>query len=243
MDAGRITLRNVTTHRLIALAYGIHCRAAAEMDLITGLPEWAKTNRFDIQATLPAGTPRYTAQQVAIGEAPKVMRMLQNLLADRFALTLRRSSKEAPVYNLVVAQPGKIKLSDDQTQPPPPPPPLTQTTNPIVPVTGAPMFRGGFSLMVDPAAGKVMLEARAIPLAVLINFFQGRDGRFVVDKTGMKGLYDIPQTTLDVGPFEIGENAVSVWPEIMRGLGLKLESARGPVETLIVERIEKPSEN
>jgi len=242
LDAGRITLRNVTTYRVIALAYGMTCRAATEMSLINGLPGWAETDRFDIQATFPAGTPPFTGQQLVTGEATLLQKMLQNMLADRFHMSLRRSSKDAPLYNLVVVKPGKIVLSADQTPPPPPPPP-NPNGNPIVPPPGGPQSRGGFSLMVDPPAGNVMLQATAIPIATLINVFQGQEGRFVVDKTGMKGFYDIPEITLNVGTFDIGPGAVSVWPEIMQGLGLKLESARGPVETVIIDRIEKPSEN
>jgi uncharacterized protein (TIGR03435 family) len=243
IDAGRITIRNATPFRLIVLAYAFSCRAATEMDLINGLPEWAKTERFDVQATFPAGMPPVTAQQLVAGEAPRLQRMLQNMLADRFRMAARRSSKDAPLYNLVVVKPGKIILSADQTPPPPPPPP-NPNAGPIVPAPGeVPQRRGGFSLGVDPPAGKVMIEATAVPMATLINIFQGQEGRFVVDKTGMKGLYDIPMQTLDVGTFDIGPGAVSVWPEIMQGLGLKLEPARGPVDIAIIDRIERPSEN
>ena len=105
------------------------------------------------------------------------------------------------------------------------------------------MSRGGFALFVDPPAGKVTLSARAIPLSQLINVFQGQEGRLVIDKSGMKGLYDIPQQTLDVGTFEIGPGAVSVWPEIMQQLGFKLEPTRAPAEVLVIDRAEKPSEN
>jgi uncharacterized protein (TIGR03435 family) len=59
----------------------------------------------------------------------------------------------------------------------------------------------------------------------------------------MKGLYDIPQQTLDVGPFDISPGAGSVWAEIMQQLGLKLEPARGQAELLVIDCVEKPSEN
>jgi uncharacterized protein (TIGR03435 family) len=237
---GRITIRNSTVHRLLVLAYGKNCRATQEVGLIVNAPDWVPTQAFDIQATLPAGAPTYSIQQLQNGEAPRLQAMLQSMLADRFQLRLHRDSKEAPIYNLVFVKEGRIKLSADQTplQPLPPPVPFDPSVPP------PPQPRGGFLLGVDPPAGKVMITATAIPISTLINVFQGQEGRFVIDKTGMKGLYDIlPQVTFDVGPFEIGPGAVSVWPEIMQQLGLKLESARGPVETLVLDRIEKPSEN
>ena len=65
----------------------------------------------------------------------------------------------------------------------------------------------------------------------------------VVDKTEPKGLYDIERVTLDVGPFDIGPGSVTVWPEIMNQLGLRMDPTRGPAEVLVIDRAEKPSEN
>jgi uncharacterized protein (TIGR03435 family) len=56
----------------------------------------------------------------------------------------------------------------------------------------------------------------------------------------MSGVYDIAPVSIDVGPSAPG---VSVWPEIMQALGFKLESARGPVEFLTIDRLERPSKN
>ena len=88
-----------------------------------------------------------------------------------------------------------------------------------------------------------MIAATAVPITNIINIFQGQEGRLVVDKTDLKGLIDIPPQTLDVGPFDISPNAVSVWPEIMLQLGLKLQPGRGPAEILVIYQAEKPSEN
>jgi uncharacterized protein (TIGR03435 family) len=169
--------------------------------------------------------------------------MLQNMLADRFGFALHRDSKEIPLYNLLLVKPGKFKLSEDQT---PPERNLgsVATGLPALPRdSNAPMSRGGFLFTVNPPEGKVRIAAVAVPLSTLINIFQGQEGRLVIDKTGMKGLYDIPETNMDVGPFDIAPGAVSVWPEIMQQLGMKLEPARGPAEVLVIDRVEKPSEN
>ena len=162
--------------------------------------------------------------------------MLRSLLEDRFKLALHRETKEVSVYNLVLVKTGRVKLSDDQTPPDPAAPPVR-----LAP--GAPPPRGHYSLGVDPPAGKVMIAATGVPITNIINIFQGQEGRLVVDKTDLKGLIDIPPQTLDVGPFDISPNAVSVWPAIMLQLGLKLQPGRGPAEILVIDQAEKPSEN
>jgi len=65
----------------------------------------------------------------------------------------------------------------------------------------------------------------------------------ILDKTEPEGLYDIPQVELNVGPFDVAPGAVTVWPEIMNQLGLKMDPTRGPAEVLVIDQAEKPSEN
>jgi uncharacterized protein (TIGR03435 family) len=240
VNPGRFVATNVTLYRLITIAYGKHCRLFTEQDLLTGGPDWRQSAAFDIQATLPAGAPTTTLQQLVNGEAPQLQAMIRNMLADRFSLVLHGSSKEVPVYNLVIVRMGKIKLSEDQS----PPAPLVPPTGAPAPRDpSAPPPRGSFGVGVDPPAGKVTIMASSIPIATMISFIQGGVGRMVVDKTEPKVLYDIPQVTVDVGPFEIAPGAVTVWPEIMNQLGLRMDPTRGPVEMLVIDRAEKPSEN
>lgn len=91
--------------------------------------------------------------------------------------------------------------------------------------------------------GRAILWASSIPISSLINFIQGGVGRMVIDKTEPKALYDIPRVELDVGPFEITPGAVTVWPEIMSQLGLRMDPAMGAAEALVIDQVEKPSEN
>lgn len=65
----------------------------------------------------------------------------------------------------------------------------------------------------------------------------------VIDKTELKGLYDIPEVSLNVGPFDIAPGAVTVWPEIMLQLGLRMDATKGPVEALVVDKASRPTEN
>src|SRR2546427_12659077 len=92
----------------------------------------------------------------------------------------------------------------------------------------------------DRVTGIVGLRANAIPIRALINALQLRESRFVFDKTGLVGLYDVQQSVIDVGPSADGAN---LWPQIMAYLGFKVEATRGPVETIVIDRIEKPTEN
>jgi uncharacterized protein (TIGR03435 family) len=248
VEPRRFIASTTTLFRLVALAYGKNCRMALESDLIALLPSWIKLDHFDIQAIIPEGTPVYTAQQLNDGQAPRLQMMIQAMLADRFRFALHRDMKEMAVYNLVVRS-GTIKLSEDQTSADP----EAELARMRASLSGYPLNgnvsrgplsppRGIFSYQVNPNAGKVTVSAAAIPMLVFMNAFQGSVGRPVIDKTEIKGLFDIPQQTLDVGPFDM-VSGPSVWPAIVEQLGFKLESARAPVEILMIDHLEKPSEN
>jgi len=225
LTPGRIRVTAATAFRLIALAYGQPCEAALDLKLLSGGPDWVQKDAFHIQATMPAGTPNYTLQQLQDNDAPALQGMLRDLLAGRFRLTVTTATKEVSIWNIYFAKEGRIKPSADQT-----PTELSLQSG----------SRGNFDMALDRNAGIARLAARAIPMSRLINPMQGRDGRMVIDRTGMTGVYDIAPISIDVGPSAPG---ASVWPEIMRGLGFRVESARGPVEFLTIERLERPAEN
>jgi uncharacterized protein (TIGR03435 family) len=224
--AGRITITAATTYRLIAAAYGISCPAANNLDLISGGPDWVRKETFTIQATLPQGTPLYTIRQMQDGEAPKIQAMLRNLLADRFHLVLHRTPKDTPIFNVYFVKEGKVKLSADQTKP-------GQAPNPIA----SPLQLGN-----DPVAGVVRVRGDAVPIRTLIMAGQVREGRFVIDKTGLTGLYDVEPSVIDVGT-AVFQSGFSAWPMVMNYLGFKLESTHGPVESIVIDRLERPTQN
>jgi len=223
LTGGRVAITGATVYRLVSLAYGMPCAAASNLDLISG-PEWLRKELFSIQATLPPGAPAYNFQQLQNDEAPALQAMLRALLADRFQLTLHRAPKDTPIYNVYFVKPGRVTLSADQTKP-------SEAANPMA---------FPYAVRNDPAAGTIWVAAKAIPIRSLLTAGQGRDGRFIVDKTGLRGLYDIEPITIDVAPLPEG---VSSWPRMMNGLGFKLESVRGPVDSIVIDRIERPTEN
>src|SRR5262245_36862395 len=107
-DPGRLTMRNSTVVRIITTAYGQNCEVASQEGLLSGLPDWALWQKFDLQATYPTGTSDTSRQA-----------MLQYMLAERFQLKLHRSSKDVALFNLVATPTLKLKQSDDQTTPAP----------------------------------------------------------------------------------------------------------------------------
>ena len=113
LNPGRLTIPAVTVYSLVMTAYGQDCT------LVEGGPSWVRSggDYYEIQALLPAGTPSYTSQDLMKGRAPRLQKMLQNLLADRFRLVVKHELREMSVYTLQVATRGKMKLSPDETRP------------------------------------------------------------------------------------------------------------------------------
>ena len=200
--------------------------------------------------------------------------MMQSLLEDRFGLQVRKETKDGPVYHLVVGKDGsKLKMSADQTPlappgapggpgappaggPPPPPPPTGAggpgpNFNPRTATLGN-MPRGMMMM------GVGMLRATAQTMEVFARQLTPQAGRQVIDKTGLKGLYDIelrfqpaqapqlpPGVVLPPGANlpEPDPNLPSLFTAVQEQLGLKLEPATAPLESIVVTRIEKPSAN
>lgn len=224
MAANRVTVRAATVFRLLAAAYAISCPVATNLGLISGEPDWARKELFSLEATVPEGTPVYSFQQLLNGEAPRVQEMLRNLLNERFHLAVHLTPKDTPIFNIYFMKEGKIRPSADQTTP-------GQAPNPIA----SPLLVGN-----DPANGIVRVAGKGVPLRTLIMAGQLRENRMVVDKTGLTGLYDVEPSVIDVGPTQAG---FSSWPMMMSYLGFRLESTHGPVDAIVVDRLEKPGEN
>lgn len=180
---------------------------------LAGVPAWGRSG---------ATSDRYDISAKAEGDAPLTRErsrpMLQALLADRFQLKFHRDSKEFPVYFLVPAKTGpKLK----ESAPPDAKPLLT--------------MRG---------ASGIEITATHSPIEQLVNQISNHNGvdRPVVDKTNLKGAYDYTLTwMLDKSTGGIDPAAVSIALE--EQLGLKLEPAKARIETMVVDRAEKPSDN
>jgi uncharacterized protein (TIGR03435 family) len=211
--ANRFVVKDYTLKLLIAAAYDLNSRE------ISGGPGWVESDYYDIVAVTP-GEVRPTRDEQ--------MKMLRGLLAERFKLTFHREQKEFSIYELEVAKSGpKLKPSaaaaDDPAQ-------LISTVYP--------------QRMVLPGRNATLGELASLMQRAMLD-------RPVVDKTGLSGRYDFD---LEWAPDETqfgGEVPAAsadapnppLFAAIQQQLGLKLESTRGPVETLVVDKAERPSAN
>ena len=255
LNPGRLTIPAVTVYSLVMTAYGQDCT------LVEGGPSWVRSggDYYEIQALLPADTPSYTSQDLLKGKAPRLQKMLQNLLADRFRLVVKREFREMSVYALTVATRGKMTLSSpDETRPIP--------GFPVFPGMPTPQVGRGQYLQTLGPSGEAQMTGHALSMSDLVKELRSHAGRIVVDKTGLNEVFDVDlKFTRDTplalplpGPIPAAPpppQSVPPLPEaslpgppplrvaLEDQLGLKLESVKMPIEVLIIESVEKPSEN
>jgi uncharacterized protein (TIGR03435 family) len=151
--------------------------------------------------------------------------MLQNLLADRFHLKLHHVNKNLPVYYLVVAKNGpRLKSSPEDAK---------------------------GSLRMDSSNRSLWrLTATHIPITQFIGHMAYNAGRPVLDKTGLSGFYDFvlewtPDNVAVAGPNvdPSGPAGPSLFTALQTQLGLRLEPATAPFDTVVIDHAEKPSTN
>jgi len=228
---GRITLECAELRDLILTAYGIYANGGSPDPRsfrmqVTGGPGWIDSDRYDIAAKAEGDPPR----EQLYG------RMLRALLEDRFQLKVHREAKEGPLYFLTTAKGGaKLRAAKGGTC-------ISRGIN-------HPGPDGTFDM-----CGATM-ESLCIQLGI-------RLGRDVIDKTGIEGMFDIhlEVSRADLAPralaggevrqaepsmpvFATDPTGPSIFTALQQQLGLKLESAKGPVEFLVIDRIEKPTGN
>jgi uncharacterized protein (TIGR03435 family) len=186
---------------------------------VAGGPRWTGEDRFDIVAKPAAASPAARANPAnpKLPPSPEQRRMLQTLLEERFQLKWHRETKDGPVLELVRA--GKeLKLQ----------PPKDRDAYPWV----GGLDGGGLSG--DGIAGMNISMAL---LATRLSWYLRRP---VVDRTGLEGSFDF---RYEYAPAEPDSGAIPAIFPSLKGIGLKLEAARGPVETIVIDAAEKPSAN
>jgi bla regulator protein BlaR1 len=242
--ADRFTAKNVTMQTLIKAAYKVEDNQIAEA------PGWLSTEKFDIGAkwdkSVVDALQELSENQLVVERR----RMLQELLADRFKLSLHREFKHFPAYELVIAKNGP-KFQESKT---------------------GDRYPNGFRDSDGIARAGIMhfkdgqLIGQGVPIALLVRELSGEisresGGSIIEDKTGIKGNYDFKlhwspdetQASIFRGA-ERGQHgtdglassesaAPSLFTALQEQLGLKLESQNGPAEILVIDRVEKPSDN
>ncbi len=211
---GRYEIRNASMLDLIRTAYGV------EAEKIVGGPNWINSDRFDVVATVPAGT-NLAAAKV----------MLQGLLADRFKLTVQHDNAPLPVYVLSVGKGGpKLKSSDGtgktacDGQPPSGPPQPGVIPYNVVLCRNITM--ADFAVQVHLMAG-------------------GYLDHLVVDSTNLEGSWDFDIKWTGRGQLQAaGADGISIFDAVDKQLGLKLDLQKQPMPAIIISSVnEKPTDN
>ena len=209
LEPNGLSAGSTTLFRLIFNAY--HIRPS---DDIPGLPAWAKTAEFDVEAKMDDDLAAALKKLSSEEAQKKRALMLRALLADRFKLRVHYETRERPIYSLLIAKGG---------------PKLKEATG-VDDGGGSWWGRGNIKIQRGP------IESLAFCLSDVL-------GREVKDNTGLHGRYDVQLNwTPDERQGE-GEAGPTIFTALREQLGLKLVPAKGPVEVLVVDHAEKPSEN
>jgi uncharacterized protein (TIGR03435 family) len=149
---------------------------------------------------------------------PQARQMMQALLADRFRLQAHRETREMPMYALVVAKNGpKLKPGD-------------------------PDAKGGYRVSGNEKG--MHMEASRSTMEQLCWQLAGTSGRHVVDQTGLTGTYAFSLNWLPaMATPQSDTDAPSMFVALQEQLGLKLESIKGPLEMIVIDRAERPTDN
>ncbi len=248
LPGGRLTAENAPLQRLIENAYGV------KTSQILGAPAWIQSDRWDIVAKAEGNA---TAKELMI--------MLQTFLEARFKLTLHRETKVFSVYTLGAAKNG-LKLPNAKNvacDAPDPTRPSSASQPPAADQpTPTPCGRLAQLLTITGERRMGKLKGKSVNMAEAARVLEAILARPIVDKTGFKGTFDVDvdyapdphaiPDEIEVHPApdnEPGRSVQSVDPAgasiftALQQLGLKLESAKGPVEVLVIDHVEKPDQN
>ena len=231
----RFGARGETLRTLIQMAYGI------QANQLSGGPNWLDSEEYDVEAKVSKS--EADALQKLTPDQRKIeqQRMLQALLADRCKMGIHRGTRLLPVYALVVAKNGP-KLREAKPG---------DTYAKGIQDEGRPA--GAETLEFWPG----QLTGQALPIALLVQQLMNQPelgGRLVLDRTGLTGTYDYrlqwTPERLRSNPSQGPDTALppdssgpSLFTALQEQLGLRLESTKGPVDTVVIDHIERPSEN
>jgi uncharacterized protein (TIGR03435 family) len=224
-------VRNISLRAIIIYAYDLR-----DVQLVDA-PEWTRSARFDISATYPQGADPQTQMRP----------MLQRVLAERFNLRVRRETRELPMYRLVMARqdrklgPNLVPSDVDCAKWLAENRPQIIGTPPIGPAGARPACM--------TVTQRNFILAGTKPMADLARSLESIVARSVVDATALSGNFNIdlewtPSAGLDAAgntSAAARDSGLSVFTALQEQLGLKLEPARGPVDALVVESVERPA--
>jgi uncharacterized protein (TIGR03435 family) len=223
-----IEIRNMPLDSMIAGAFD-----TGHYPKVTG-PDWIKNDAFELQGKMDADTAQAFAKLSTASQKVARQHMLQVLLADYFKLKIHIETTEVPIYELVVAKNGSR-----------------------MEIVTAPDAKPARMLITRPARDVEVWKGNATPISVMLAQLTFEVGRPVFDKTGLSGLYNFtmrcaresqslsaapPDAQTTAGPLPEND-APPLHIALEEQLGLKLESAKGPSDVIVVDHVERPTAN
>jgi uncharacterized protein (TIGR03435 family) len=241
LPGGRFTATNVPAALLVQMAYQL------QPFQMQGAPAWLRTDRFDIVARMEGDPPTPPAGST---QPDQVMLALQTLLAERFRLSVHWETQDLPIYALALAR------TDGKLGPNVRPAAVDCTAAAIASAAAAkegrtlnPNTPDRVSCGFRNSRGRIMFGGYS--MAFFANGLANEVGRSVVDRTGLAGNWDFELTYTrdairqpdigDAAPTNVDSDGASLFTALQEQLGLKLESTKGPVRVLVIDRIEQPT--
>jgi uncharacterized protein (TIGR03435 family) len=230
---GRFSADNVTLRDLIRAAHGTP--EPLDPTRLIGGPGWIDSDRFDIVAKAPGAA-----------DPQQLLLMLRSLLAERFKVAVHNDSRELPVYALVMARSDgrlgpQLKRADECT-------PSGSARGTPPPSTGVCGGRG--------SPGR--LQFGGVPLSIVVAqpVWSRELRRVVVDRTGLTGAFegtlewtpaDMPSAPAGPAPPDAPPpprpDGPSIFAAVQEQLGLKLEPSQAPLDVVVIDRAERPTED
>jgi uncharacterized protein (TIGR03435 family) len=214
LHGDRFLVRNGTMVDLISTAYHV------DEDNIFGGPAWLETDRFDIIAKAPRGTPSDT-----------VKLMLQEVLADRFKLVVHKDSRPMQAFVLTVPKGGKSKLRESAGSD----------------KNGCQAVQQGDAP--SGAVGYIAVSCHNMTLDAIADALHDMAGGYltspVVNQTGIEGSWDFDLKWTGRGQLaKAGDDGISIFDAVDKQLGLKLEPGKAPLPAIVVDSVnETPTPN
>ena len=227
-DGDRLVVTNAPMYRIVGFAFNF-----LRSDLVLGVPDWARTERWDIEAKVAeADLPAFHALNFVQQKA-----MLQQVLMERCRMQAKVEKREVPVYALAVAKSG---LKMHEVQP-----------NEMSPVVKDDKGQVVNEWDITQKPGEI--RGRAVPMEAMMYAMSNVSlGRQIVDHTGLKGLYNFdlvwtpeleaePGSSADVGLPDASRP--SIFTAVQEQLGLRFEATKDLVDALVIGHIERPTNN
>ena len=219
---GRFAYVNTPVEQFVYLAFNF------PSDRVVDVPDWARREKYDITAT---HNPQYQAF------SPQVRAMLQRLLEERFSLQTHRETRDMLVYELVKTRSDGL--------------------GPRLRISGVDCSPGGTAdkAQCGTRISTGLIDGRFVNWRMVVDQLPSATGRAVIDKTGLNGMFDVrlewsPDPAVMRSPEAAaaaraaaatpGER-VDIFTALQEQLGVKLQSARAPLEVLVIDKLERPT--